>query len=697
MLWRSREDNLETWRHYLTDFSATAAEHAAQAMKAADFVLGRVADQARARGVTSADELQRVFGTVAMHEMLLERSKELPLLDVVAVIGLDGDPIASSRSQPAPHINLADRDYHQKLLADASLERYVSAPFVARYNGQWTFYVTRKIRAASGEVIGVALAGMQLAYFENFYRGVNLSETDSAILLLRDDATLLVRYPRRESALGTSYPKAPSMRALAAAQAQGLNAATVTTSEPRPSDPSDTQARITAIHAVDGFPLVVGVTATQSLLLRNWQHTAWFVAGITLLLNIVIAGLTLWIHRLLHRREAALRQLDAARAAAENASRVKSQFLANMSHEIRTPLHGMLGMAQLLRNAPDQPLPQRQRQVELIERSGRLLMGVIDDVLDFSRIEAGRMTLERIPLDLRRMALDGVSLFEAQAQAKGLLLRADIRAPEPCVVLGDPLRLSQMLNNLLSNAVKFTLAGEVVLTIVPLGRDRWRLAVRDTGIGLTPQQRERICQPFEQADDSTTRRFGGTGLGLAIVSRLAQLQGGRFGVDSEPGKGSAFWLELSLPPAPAAASIAHIREGAVLPLSLAGLRVLVAEDNEINMLVVCGMLEAQGVQVHRACDGEEAVQAYTQGAYDVVLMDVHMPRLDGLEATRRIRELEARKGLPPVQIVALTADALPEDRLRCTEAGMDGVMTKPFKAAQLLRLLEGRRSAPATA
>ncbi|WP_232540250.1 PAS domain-containing hybrid sensor histidine kinase/response regulator [Azohydromonas aeria] len=243
-------------------------------------------------------------------------------------------------------------------------------------------------------------------------------------------------------------------------------------------------------------------------------------------------------------------QLLEAQLRAEAANEAKSAFLANMSHEIRTPLHGMLGMARRLQEAP--LAPAQQQQVQVIERSGRLLLGVIDDVLDFSRIEAGRLELEQAPLDLVQLARDAVALFEPGAQAKGLALRL---ALEPGLtqawLLGDALRLSQVLNNLLSNAVKFTARGSVVLQLSALEGGRWRVAVRDTGIGLSAADRQRIFEPFMQADSSTTRRFGGTGLGLAIVRSLVQLAGGELGVDSEPGRGTEFWFELRLPPAPA--------------------------------------------------------------------------------------------------------------------------------------------------
>ncbi|WP_157267894.1 hybrid sensor histidine kinase/response regulator [Azohydromonas aeria] len=708
MLWRSRQESLDTWRLYLGNFSATAAEHAAQTLHTVDFVLSRVVDRLQSARLDDARVLRRALGTEATHEFLRERVAEVAVLDGIAILDRDGVPINGSRTFPPPSLSLAERDYFQAHAADPALDVYVSAPSLNRVSGRWTFFLSRKLRSPTGEMVGPTVAGIELEYFERFYARINLDPSDSALLLLRRDGALLARYPVVAEALGRSYRDAPGMRALAAALAQGRSGATVLTSAPRVADPRDARPRMAAVHAVSGFPLAVQVSTTQRFMLRSWRQTARFVSAGVLVTDLLIAALALRIHRLQARRRVALAQLQAAREAAEDASRVKSQFLANMSHEIRTPLHGMLGMARQLLQAP---LPPEQRQrAQVIERSGQLLLGVIDDVLDFSRIEAGRLELEQLPFDLVRLARDAVALYEPQALAKGLSLRLALepaQASEPVPegaqawLLGDPLRLSQILNNLLSNAVKFTAAGGVVLRLEALEGGRWRVAVRDTGIGLSPDERQRIFEPFMQADSSTTRRFGGSGLGLAIVRRLVQLHGGELGVDSRPGQGTEFRFELALPPASAPA---HLAERAPprepeAARALAGRRALVAEDNEVNMALACAILQALDMDVRQAGDGVAAVQAYGRERPDVVLMDMHMPHMDGLEATRRIRALEAERGWPRVPIVALTASALAEDRQRCIDAGMDDVLVKPFQPAQLQAALvrAGREARPRVA
>jgi signal transduction histidine kinase len=689
MLWRSREDQLDTWRRYLQNFSATTAEHATQTVMSADFVLRRIVDRVQAAGVDSDARLAEFAGTRAMFDFIHERAVELPLIDVATIVALDGRILNFSRSFPTPPINLADRDYLQAHLADPSLELYLSQPVQNRGNGRWTFYLARKIHARSGRLIGIALAGLEVDYFERFYRSINLNEGGTTIALFRRDGTLLARHPQRPQSLGKSFRDGAGFRALEEALSQGRPWATALTSQARVTDASDATVRLVAPHLAGRLPMVVTVSATQELMLQQWRRTAWFFGLGALLLDAVVAAMTLSIHRLLHRRRAELQQLDAARTAAESANRVKSQFLANMSHEIRTPLHGMLGTAQLMLAAP--LAPAQRQQAEIIVRSGRTLLRLIDDVLDFSRIEAGRLQLERVPFDLACLAEDSLALVQPQALAKGLALQLEIDArPARGPLVGDPLRLAQIVNNLLSNAVKFTPAGTVVLAVVRLDDGRWRIAVRDTGIGLSAAQRESICRPFTQGDSSTTRRFGGSGLGLSIVARLVRLHGGELAVDSEPGRGSEFSFVVDLPPAPAASAAQHAVEPppATPAPSTMPRRVLVAEDNEVNMLLACAVLRRLGIDTLQAGDGLQALALFERERPDAVLMDVHMPECDGLQASRRMRELEVRCGRARTPIVALTANALPEAREQCLAAGMDDLIVKPFEPQRLSALLQ---------
>lgn len=545
MLWRGREDSLATWRLYMQNFSATAAEHATQTLKTADYALGSIVDHVQSKGVDSEAALRELARSRALYDFIHERASELPLLDVATIVALDGQVLSFSRSFPPPAINLADRDYHQAHVVDPSLLLYVSVPVKNRGTGRWTFYLARKILSPSGQPIGLALAGIQSSYFEQFYRSINLSESDTAILLLRGDGTLLARHPPRPEALGMSYRNAPSMRALAEAAAQGGKAATASTSAPRTSDPSDTEPRMVTAHVVDGFPLAVSISTREKLMLSQWRETAWLGGIALLVLDGAIAAATLYIHWLLRRRRAELRQLDAARNAAEAAAALKSRFLGNLSHEVRMPLQGMLGMTRRLLESPLQP-GQRQ-QAQIIERSGRLLLGVIDEVLDISQPGAAGLALEPTRVDLARLARDCIALFEPQARLKGLALHLEVDAPaQDTQVLADPLRLSQVLNHLLSNAVKSTAAGSVTLRIVQGTPGRWTFSVRDTGVGLTLQQRVQLIelQPGDEAVDAA--HAGGTELGLHAVRRLVQLLGGTLDARGTPGQGAELWCELPL-------------------------------------------------------------------------------------------------------------------------------------------------------
>ncbi|MDD5297875.1 MAG: PAS domain S-box protein [Rhodocyclaceae bacterium] len=381
--------------------------------------------------------------------------------------------------------------------------------------------------------------------------------------------------------------------------------------------------------------------------------------------------------------------LDAARETAlkeaEHLARVKSEFLANMSHEIRTPLNGVLGIAQIgFRNA--EPESKARGQFERILDSGKLLLGVINDILDFSRIEAGKLRIEAVPVDLTLTLRDAVNMIRTRANAKGLALRVEMAPDLPAVCITDPLRLSQILTNLLSNAVKFTEEGEVALRAEREGK-QMRFSVTDSGIGMSDDQVDRIFSAFEQADGSTTRKFGGTGLGLTITRQLVGLMGGSIRVSSKPGSGSRF--EVRLPLLEPSSGLPPEVENVPLTtqkLRLAGLSILVAEDTEVNRLVLAEMLAHEGARVALAENGREAVEAIVRGgrhAFDLVFMDIQMPEMDGFEATRRILEL-----LPDLPVVGQTAHALAEDRERCLAAGMLDHVTKPLDPEILVAVVQ---------
>lgn len=702
LLGNLREATLHSAERDLVRHSLTLAEQADRAFKSLDLVLFSVEDYIER--ISPSDDIAASTAVRGreMHDFLKDKLIGLPQVEAISLVDAQGKLLTFSRFFPTPDINVSDRDYFKALSRDDGPITYISAPVQNRGTGTWNLYMARRITTSTGAFKGLVLGAMSLQHFEDFYRASSAGE-GSAVSLIRDDGTLLVRHPHTDL-VGTQVKNPGSFVA---------GRASVT----RLQSPVDQRLRLTASHYLPNYPILVLASQTEESIFASW----WRIVNASVLMLAATSGALIGTAILLARwwfqrdvlAQAANEQAEAERAralaetellrererAAEAASRAKSSFLAVMSHEIRTPMNAVLGLAATLLTSDLKP--EDHEAVRAIHDAGDNLLEILNDILDHSKLEAGELTLENIAFAPATLTEAPLAILGARALAKGISLHAEIGPDLPAGVLGDAGRLRQVLLNIISNAVKFTETGSVTAAVRCLAREGNRATleweVRDTGIGIAPEKVGLLFRDYVQADTSINRRFGGSGLGLAICKRIIEQMQGRIAVSSQLGAGTSvrFSVDLEMTEAPAQCDTLGQDEEEALQRSAARLgrplRILVVDDNATNRLVASRMLRALDAQVDVAADGAEAVTAATRFAYDLILMDMRMPEMDGMEATRAIRSRGGPSATAP--IIALTANAFAEDVKACLAAGMADFVAKPVRKKTLLaamaRQLEG--------
>ena len=695
-VWSERQHAIALWERWSIGQSGVIAEQTFQAFKATDLTLTTIVDLLDQQDPKTDADLRAVATTDGMQQNLNNLATALPQVFALTIIAKDGTTLAASRigaiNFDRGKVNLADREYFSAQVKNPNIDLYISQPVVGRFsNAEKVIFLSKKVKSRSGDLIGVVSLGLRPAYFSQLYGSFIGTDSSKSLILLNRDGTVLARFPPRESQVGAVLPFVRDLAGhpeRAADRPQRQSDATLLHFQPGANifEPGLAQSTIGAIEFTRQYPLVSYVGVSESEYLADWWDDLPRNIATLLIDELLVLALTVALCSIVSH-------MEVARLQAEAGEKAKSEFLAMMSHEIRTPINAIVGMSDALLEAR---LADREHAMaRIVNNASMHLLTIINTILDFSRLEAGFEHFVPSPFELRGTIRTVMGIASSLSGAHNLDLTSHVDPDVPDFIIGDQGHITQVLLNLIGNAVKFTKAGSVELMVGRLrnqsddGQIWLRFSVADTGLGISDEQAERLFKPFERGGPWRENRQSGTGLGLAICKRLVDLMHGRIGAIGAPGAGSVFWFELpvQLAVAPPEQSGTKPAGPTAIPGAPHPIHILVAEDSETSQIVARNLLESLGHTVTIAETGREALEMVQREAFDLVLMDGHMPEMNGLDATRAIRALGGRFAKLP--IFGLSANVLNTDRDLASAAGMDGYLTKPVRKPDLAALIAG--------